>query len=237
VIARLLVAVLAATLLVAVPAADAAPRTEPKKCKVVVFTAKGKTVRRCRKTVVRRPVIRRPVVKAPVVAPAPPAPVVAPLPVAAPAWAPAPVVASAAPAPAPVPAPVATEPPTPAPAPAPAPAPVPAPGPPTAPACANDNPWLVATAFDAGNGAFRLRIEDECVRAGRLIVQLVNADLSVHNLYVRDAAGTTAPTALLPKVAAETTAQTTYALPAGTWRFSCALRGHEAMQDVVTATG
>jgi hypothetical protein len=233
---RLLALVLVAVLGVpaAAPAAGAAKRT-PKRCEVVVFKKQGKTVRRCRKAPVPRTTTPRPrptpapgrvvVVPAP---PVPPAAVTAPAALAppaadaAPATGPAPAAAPSA-APAGGLAPVArTEPAAPLPSPV---------------LCPNDSPWVVARAFDSGNGAFRLRIEDDCVRAGRLTVQLVNDDLTEHNLWIRDVAGTVAPRAVLPLVEAETTGQTTLQLPPGTWRFSCNLRGHEAMQDDVTATG
>jgi plastocyanin len=239
---RLLALVLVA--LLGVPAVAPAKAKRPaKRCEVVVFTKQGKTVRRCRQAPKPRPRPKpapRPAGPKVVVVPAPAAPAAVP---AAPAAAPAVVSGPGVPAAertAPVTTPVAA--PSPAasgPAPGPPPdgavlpsAPLPAPV-----VCPNDSPWLVARAFDSGNGAFRMRIDDDCVRPGRLTVQLVNADLTEHNLWVRDVAGTVAPRAVLPSVDAETTEQTTLQLPAGTWRFYCSLRGHEAMQDDVTATG
>ena len=205
---------LAVALTGAAPAEAGKPRKARAKCAKVVVkrTAKGKKVKVCRR---KKPTRRTPARTQA----APVAPVAAP-PLLAPATASSPAAAE--------PAPPA------APGDAPAQAPVPA-----APACDPSN-RLGVWAEDL-DGRFIFTLTRTCVPAGLVRVQLVNRDLQPHNVFVEGVAPAAAPRKVVDDVDGSDPKRRTgdgqVELAPGSWRFFCAIEGHESMTATVTATG
>ena len=95
------------------------------------------------------------------------------------------------------------------------------------------SPWLGATAEDVGG--VRLRLSRTCVPAGTVLVQLRNVDEQPHNLYAEGIAPAAPPREVVGDIDAHVDAQGSVVLAKGSWRFFCAIPGHEAMAATVTA--
>jgi len=119
----------------------------------------------------------------------------------------------------------------------------PAPAAPQAPAAAAPAPfvcesasmWLGATAEDPTGTGARLTLSRQCVRAGRVLVQLRNTDSQDHNLWAESPAGVR--TEVVGDLAGlGPAADGAVDVTPGAWRFYCDIWGHESMTRTLTVT-